>query len=366
MQNFQLGPSEVRLSRVIHGCMGFAPASARETIRTLHAAFDAGITSFDTAPLYGFGESESVLGQAISDRRHQVQILTKVGLCWDSDHGQVLFEFEDAPGHRRSVRKDSRPASLRRQVEASLRRLKVDVIDLLQVHHVDIETPLGATTEVLAALVREGKIRAIGLSNVTVAQADQARQLLHPTPLAALQLEYNLLNRRIERDLLPWAGGHVVPVLAYSPLAQGILAGRQLAGGPPPADWRAGGAYFAPGNIRIANHGLVHAVAPMAKQRLVEPGPLSLAWLLRQPGIGAVIAGARTPAQARANAAAIDVTLADEELRTLAAAFAGFDLEAGRQRPGLLQRGIRRVRARVGRLLTRTWPRTTTNRDRPT
>src|SRR5260221_14301601 len=124
MQFLPLGSSPVSVSRVIRGCMGFLDDAALAT-RAIHAAFDAGVTSFDTAPLYGFGRSEERLAKAVADRRARVQILTKVGLRWDAEWGRVLFEAGERDGARRVVRRDGRPASLPREVEARPRRLGV-------------------------------------------------------------------------------------------------------------------------------------------------------------------------------------------------------------------------------------------------
>jgi aryl-alcohol dehydrogenase-like predicted oxidoreductase len=200
----RLGKSSLEISRVVLGCMWPDRLSEPEIERLIHVAFDAGITSFDSAPLYGFHGSERILGRALRDRRDKVQILTKAGLCWDSTHGTVLFEFTDEGGTRRAVRKDSRPAQLVAEVEASLKRLGTDVIDLLQIHHPDDQTPLEESLSTLADLVKMGKVRALGVSNFSPAQLAQASAFLAAkAPLAALQCEYNLLERWPESELLP-------------------------------------------------------------------------------------------------------------------------------------------------------------------
>ena len=130
MQPRPLGASGLHVSPVVYGAMEFSHRDPIERVRTLHAAIDAGITSIDTAPLYGFGESERLVGQAIADRRARVQVLGKVGLRWDDEHGEVLFRAQEQGGPLRVVRRDSRPASVRRDVEQSLRRLGVDALDL--------------------------------------------------------------------------------------------------------------------------------------------------------------------------------------------------------------------------------------------
>jgi aryl-alcohol dehydrogenase-like predicted oxidoreductase len=316
----QLGRSELQISRVVLGCMFAERLSEPEITRIIHAACDAGVTSFDTAPLYAFHESERILGRALRDRRQHVQILTKAGLRWDGEHGQVLFEFHDAQGVRRAVRKDSRPAQLRAELEGSLTRLGTDVIDLLQIHHPDVDTPLADSLGVLQELRREGKLRAIGVSNFSPAQLDGAFAALAPHALDALQCEYNLLQRWPEGELLPRCRAQGASVLAYSPLARGLLAGR------PP---------LARGFLRSgAELGYLHAVArrvvdpavrerlvPLAEGRDAQPGQVALAWLLAQPGLSAVVVGASSVAQARENARAAELALSPEDVRQLGVAF---------------------------------------------
>ncbi|MDB4979260.1 MAG: putative oxidoreductase [Myxococcales bacterium] len=349
MERQRLGLTPVSVSRVIHGCMGFSEDAARST-RAIHAAFAAGVTSFDTAPLYGFGRSEEVLGAALADRRGQAQILTKVGLRWDAAFGRVLFEITDAGG-RRVVRKDSRPSSLRGEVEASLRRLKVDALDLLQVHHRDTETPLPETMAALAQLVEDGKVRAIGISNFSLGDTQDAAHGLGALPLASTQLEYNLIERRIEKDLLPWARSHSVSVLAYSPFAQGVLAGRQRGAAALPSDWRRGSVAFSPENLRIINQALERGALPIAEARGASLAEVSLAWLLAQPGLTAVVVGASTEEQATANARASDLHLTEEELRQLASAWNGLELVRPRSSATPVERTVRKVRSLLSRLI---------------
>ena len=345
MEHLPLGASSVRVSRVIHGCMGFSDDATVAT-RAIHAAFAAGVTSFDTAPLYGFGRSEEVLGSALADRRAQVQILTKIGLRWDTTFGRVLFETTGPDGVRRVVRKDSRPASLREEVEQSLRRVGVDAIDLLQVHQRDYETPVAHTMATLAQLQREGKIRAIGVSNFSLRDTAEAAASLGALPLGAVQLEYNLISRRIEADVLPWARSRSVGVLAYSPFAQGVLAGRQLHATAPPSDWRRGSVAFSPANIGIINEALERSALPIARARGVSLAEVSLAWLLAQTGLTAVVAGASTPEQATTNPRAAELRLAPEELRGLTSALRDLPLVRASSPP-------RPVLARVRSLLSR-------------
>jgi methylglyoxal reductase len=304
-----LGKSGLSVSPVVLGCMAYGRVEDGERMRTIHAAFDAGVTSFDTAPLYGYGESEEVLGRALADRRGRVQILTKVGLRWDGDFGEVLFSvLED--GRPRTVRRDSRAASVTEEVEGSLRRLGVETIDLVQVHQPDRQTSFAETFGALDALVKAGKVRAIGVSNFSAAEVRGV------AALASLQLEYNLLERSAERELLPLARQRGIGTLAYSPLAQGVLAGRQGA----PADFRRDGPYFRRDVVATVDTALAAVVHPLARAKGVTAAAVCLAWVLSRTT--AVIAGARDAAQATANARAADVALSGEEARALEGAFA--------------------------------------------
>ena len=328
--------------------MAFGPRTAAETARVVHAAFERGITSFDTAPLYGYGESETALGQAIADRRDRVQILTKVGLRWDDSHGQPLFEFVDAAGVKRVVRKDGRPQSLREEISRSLRRLGVETIDLLQLHHPDRLTPWDDTLEALRTLQRSGAVRAIGLSNVTSADLRQAVAGRHP-PIVSVQQEYSLLARAIEADLLPAASAAGVSLLAFSPLARGVLAGRQLNNRPPPEDWRSTTSYFQPGTVAQVNAALEQVARPIARAHQATVAQLGLAWLLGQPGVTAVIAGAGSADTAieNAEAAALASELSASERQSLGDAFASIDPDV---RPGLVGRPLALARKVFERL----------------
>jgi aryl-alcohol dehydrogenase-like predicted oxidoreductase len=214
MEQINLGTSALKTSRIGLGTWaigGWQWGGTDETvsIATIRAAVDRGVTLIDTAPVYGFGRSEEIVGKALAEGglRQRVQIATKVGLAWQEG---VIY-------------RDSRPARLRREIEDSLRRLRTDVIDLYQVHWPDLETPLAETARTLEDLRREGKIRAIGVSNFSPAQMDTFRAA---APLAAVQSPYNLFEREIEADVLPYAQRTGLTVLSYGALCRGLLSGR--------------------------------------------------------------------------------------------------------------------------------------------
>ena len=214
MEHIAIGTSGLRTSRIglgtwaIGGWM-WGGTDEAQSIATIRSAIERGVTLIDTAPAYGFGRSEEIVGKALAEGglRDKVQIATKVGLAWKD--GKVF--------------RDSRPARIRQEIEDSLRRLRTDVIDLYQVHWPDLDTPLAETARTLEDLRREGKIRAIGVSNYSPAQMDAFRAA---AKLDAVQPPYNLFEREIEVDVLPYAKGSGLTVLSYGALCRGLLAGK--------------------------------------------------------------------------------------------------------------------------------------------
>ena len=214
MEQISIGSAALTTSRIGLGTWaigGWQWGGTNESvsIATIRSAIERGITLIDTAPVYGFGRSEEIVGKALAEGglRQRVQIATKVGLAWQD--GMIY--------------RDSRPARLRRELEDSLRRLRTDVIDIYQVHWPDLETPFAETARTLEDLYREGKIRGIGVSNFSPAQMDAFRAV---APLATVQPPYNLFEREIERDVLPYASRTALTVLSYGALCRGLLSGR--------------------------------------------------------------------------------------------------------------------------------------------
>jgi aryl-alcohol dehydrogenase-like predicted oxidoreductase len=334
-----LGRTELRVPRIVLGAMARRAATDAERIALFERAVDLGLTTFDTAPLYDFGGAERQLGVLLGRAgRTDIQILTKAGLRWDGEHGDVLFTFTDASGVRRAVRRDSRPAALRKDVEESLQRLAVDTLDLVQLHHPDRHTPIAESMGALLDLRAQGKLRHIGVSNFDARQLREAARALGDVPLCSVQPEYNLLRRGVERDLLPACRELAVGVLAYSPLAEGLLAGR-----PSPPDSRI------PRRVRDALQGVLR---PLAEARGVPMATVALAWLTARPGVTAAVAGASTTDQLDGLVAALSLELEPEECRALEEAFGTNGLPDGWQRdPGLRRRLSSRGRAAVGSVL---------------
>jgi methylglyoxal reductase len=326
-----LGRSGIEVSVIAAGGMTFGEHhgdSDENRLRALDAAFERGVNAIDTAPLYGFGRSERLVGRAIRGRRDRIVVMSKVGLRWDDPRGEILFEHMDARGHKLPVRRNSRPDSVRLEVERSLERLGVDAIDVVQVHHRDRSTPIADTMGTLLDLRSAGKLRAIGVSNYSVDEIEEAARALGDVPLASDQPEYNLLHRDAERDVLPYAAKNGIGIVVYSPLAQGLLSGRASANRRYRLDdWRWMLAGFRPENRRLINAALRRAVEPIARAHGWTTGQAVLGWTLAQPGVTSAIVGLRSPAQAEENTAAGDAVLSAGELASIRAAFEALELD---------------------------------------
>jgi methylglyoxal reductase len=223
MKTRPLGGSGIEASVVGLGCWAiggswWGGSEEQQSIKAIQAAIDNGISLVDTAPVYGFGYSEEVVGKAIRDRRDKVILATKCGLVWDQEAGDFFFKMDGKTVHRYLGRD-----SIRNEVEVSLKRLNTDRIDLLQTHWQESTTPQGETQKALLELKEEGKIRAIGVSNVNLSQlkAYQAEG-----PVDSAQEKYSMIDRGLEEELLPYCRESNVAMLAYSPLALGLLTGK--------------------------------------------------------------------------------------------------------------------------------------------
>lgn len=331
MNTEPLGHTDLRTSRVVFGAMARSGGTPEDREALVRHAIELGLTTIDTAPLYEFGDSERWVGRAVRGRRDQVTIATKVGLRWDGDHGDVLFSFTNPSGRVRRVRRDSRPAAIRNDVEGSLQRLGVDCLDLVQIHHPDRHVPIEDAVGALLDLRAEGKLRAVGISNFDLPQSERARAALRDVGLACLQLPYSLLDRGIEARLLPWARRHGVSVLAYSPLAEGVLAKH-------PVFSSSTGSWLRHSANAASIGGFVEReLLPVALDLGVSPAAVALAWVRANAGVFPII-GASQPHQLEAAATAIDLEL-DATTR------ARLDRASSELRPN--RRAGRRVRDRI-------------------
>lgn len=315
MRYLPLGSSGLQVSAIGLGCNNFGGRlDAQATRSVVDAALDAGITLLDTADIYGGrGGSETHLGEALKGRRDQVVLASKFGF------DGVDMGYGPAAGSRGGR------AYVRRAVEASLRRLQTDHIDLYQLHRPDPTVPVAETLAALTELVAEGKIRYLGHSNFSGWQLAEAAHVARETgaaPFVSAQNEWSLLQRSAERELVPAALHYGVGVLPYFPLANGLLTGKIRRGAPVPAGSRLEGrdAYLTDERLDI-----VEALAALAEKHGRTVLELAIGWLSAQPACASVIAGATSAEQVRANAAVADRPLDAEllgEVETIAAAAA--------------------------------------------
>ncbi|MDA8180499.1 MAG: aldo/keto reductase [Desulfobacteria bacterium] len=308
MTRMALGKSGLMVSRLGLGCMGmsefYGPGDEAESIRTIHRALDLGIDFLDTADIYGLGRNEELVGKALRDRRQKAVLATKFGNVRGTDGSWLGVNGK--PGYVRSC------------CEASLRRLGVDVIDLYYQHRVDPETPIEDTVGAMADLVREGKVRYLGLSEAAPATIRRACAV---HPIAALQTEYSLWTRDPEAEVLPTCRENGISFVAYSPLGRGIFTGAirkpdDLAEG----DYRRNSPRFTGENLS-RNLSLVDRLEEIAAEKKCRPAQLALAWLLARGRDILPIPGTKHVNRLEENVGALRVRLTTEEVARLDAAF---------------------------------------------
>lgn len=283
-----------------------------QSIDTIRASIDEGVSLIDTAPAYGQGLSEEIVGKAIKGRRDKVVLATKLGLVWHTKKGNHFFDYDGAPVHRYLG-----AGSVVYEVEQSLRRLGTDHIDHYITHWQDPTTPVTETMEALDRLKTQGKIRSIGASNVSISDV---KAYLAAGQLDAVQQEYSMVVRDIEQDLLPFCAENNVSVLSYSSLALGLLSGKV---GPDRVftgdDQRKDNPRFSLAN-RCKVAALMEAIRPIAAVHGASEAQVVIAWTLQQPGITFSLCGARSPQQAKENAQAGRIRLSGEELKQISEA----------------------------------------------
>jgi methylglyoxal reductase len=295
-----IGDSGIKASVVALGTWaiggeGWGGSQRSDDIAAIQAAIDSGINFIDTAPVYGFGISEEIVGEAIRGRRDDVVIASKCGLRWNAEVGE--FNFEDGDGNR--IHKCLSPESIAFEIDESLKRMKVDTIDLYQTHW---QTKTAAIEDTMAELLRQkdaGKIRAIGVSNVTPGQIDEYRRV---GAVASVQEMFSMIDRDHEAELFPKARQEGLSVLAYSPLAMGLLTGKL---GPERtfdgSDNRSWSPRFSVEN-RTKVAALMADLKPMASDSDLTIPQLVISWTVAQSSVTHVLCGARSPSQARENA----------------------------------------------------------------
>lgn len=316
MQYRKLANSDLDISVITFGAWAaggwmWGGTERSEAVKAIQASYNVGVTSIDTAPIYGQGLSEEIVGEAIKDLpRDKIQLLTKYGMRWDLTKGDFGMKSKNNDGEPIEVYKYAGKESIIKECEDSLQRLGTDYIDLYQIHWPDKTTPIQETMEAVAKLIEQGKVRYAGVCNYNVEQLTEARKYVN---LVSDQVPYSMAKRAIEADTIPYCIQNNLSILAYSPLERGLLTGKMKPGHPfAPDDHRANLYFFKDENLQRVNTFLAQ-IAPLANDKQVTIGQLVLKWTLEQPGITIALTGARNDKQALENAAAADVTLSASE-----------------------------------------------------
>lgn len=317
MEHRKLGTSNLSVSAISFGAWAaggweWGGNDERDAVEAMRVGFDLGVTSIDTAPVYGQGKSEELVGQAIRGvRRDSVQIMTKFGLRWDTYKGNLFFKSKDANGNGIDIHKYAGKEDIIRECEESLKRLGTDYIDLYQIHWPDASTPIAESMEAVLRLKEQGKILEAGVSNYTVEQMLEAVETID---IVSNQVPFSMVKRDIEEELTPWCIGNRKSILAYSPLERGLLTGKMQPGQQfGEGDTRRGIKYFTDENIRLTNAFLAK-IKSLAGDKGATLGQLVLCWTIHHPGITVALAGARNAEQARQNAKAGILKLSGEEI----------------------------------------------------
>ncbi|HUT59668.1 MAG TPA: aldo/keto reductase [Phycisphaerae bacterium] len=317
MQYRRLGESDLNISVVTFGAWAiggwmWGGQDEADAVAAIRKAIDLGVTTIDTAAVYGFGASEELIAKAVGKDRDRVLIFTKYGLRWDTDKGTARFETQDLQGRPITVRRYAAADGVIHECEQSLRRLGTDHIDLYQCHWPDPDTPIEETMGAIERLIKDGKVRYAGLSNYSVEEIAAARKIV---PIVSDQPPYSMLRRGIEDDILPYCRKNNVGVIVYSPLQRGILTGkvtmdRQFE----PGDHRADMPEYQPAN-RKRVLAFLDELRPIADAHGATLAQLVVNWTVHRDGVTAALVGARNPRQAEENAKALDFDLSEEETR---------------------------------------------------
>lgn len=315
MEYRQLGKSQVKASAITFGAWAiggsmWGGSDEDDAVQAIRTAIDIGITSIDTAPGYGFGKSEELIAKATKGRRDKVQLFTKFGLRRDSEEGEYFFDLQYQDKVHKIYR-NARKKSVLAECENSLKRLQTDYIDLYQCHWPDPSTPIEETMEALAQLLKEGKILAAGVSNFSVSEIERANKVV---PIASDQPPYSMVLRDIEKDVLPYCRANNIGVIVYSPLQRGLLTGKFKPDHKfVQEDHRATQPHFQPEYIRRVN-AFLEKLKPMANKYGATLGQLVLNWTMQQPGITAVLVGARDANQVKENAKAAELNVSKQDI----------------------------------------------------
>ncbi len=310
MQTRQLGNSNLHITPLGIGAwaMGgsgwqftWGPQDDDDSIAAIHTALEKGINWIDTAAVYGLGHSEEVVAKAIEGVSPRPYIFTKCSRNWNERREIVNILKRDA---------------IRRECEDSLRRLKIDVIDLYQVHWPEPDEDIEEGWEAMAELQREGKVRYIGVSNFSTEQMERIRKI---APITSLQPPYSIVQPEVEESILPYALEHNIGVIVYAPMKSGLLTGamtRQRLASLPPDDWRRRSPFFQEPML-TRNLALVDLLREIGNRHGRAPGEVAIAWTLRHPAVTGAIVGLRNPGQVDGIIGAADFRLSPEEVQEI-------------------------------------------------
>jgi aryl-alcohol dehydrogenase-like predicted oxidoreductase len=317
MEYRKTGISDLELSVITFGAWAaggwmWGGNDRNDAVNAIRASYDLGVTSIDTAPAYGQGLSEEIVGEAIKDLpRNKVQILTKFGLRWDLAKGELSFKSKDNYGKDIDIYRYAGKESIITECENSLRRLGTDYIDLYQIHWPDKTTPIAESMESVSQLIKQGKVKYAGVCNYN---AEQLKEAQKHVPLVSNQVPYSMVKRDIEKETVPYCIQNNLSILAYSPLERGLLTGKMKPGHRfAEGDHRVNLYYFKDENIKRTNL-FLEKIKPLAAEKKATLSQLVLRWTIEQPGITIALTGARNAAQATENAHAVNVKLSKEEI----------------------------------------------------
>lgn len=308
MQTRTLGNSDMQITPVGFGSWaigggnwagGWGPQDDGDAIEAIQRAIELGMNWIDTAAVYGLGHSEELVGQAVRGLKQKPYIFTKCALLWDAN---------------RKVHNSLKADSVRRECDASLRRLGVDQIDLYQIHWPDPEAEIEEGWEAMARLQEEGYLRWIGVSNFSVAQMQRVQRI---APITSLQPQYSLIDRYIEGEILPFCAQNNIGVIVYSPMASGLLTGkmtRERIANFPQDDWRRTNENFQEPKLS-QNLALAERLGQIGRRHNLSAGEVAIAWTLRRPEVTGAIVGGRSAAQVEGIIGAGDFRLSEDELR---------------------------------------------------
>lgn len=317
MEYRSLNDSILKLSAITFGAWAaggwmWGKTDRNDAIEAIRASYDEGVTSIDTAPVYGQGSSEQIVGEAIKGiPRDKVQILTKFGMRWDLTKGNLAFKSKNNDGKDIDIYKYAGKESIIEECNNSLQRLGTDYIDLYQIHWPDITTPIDETMDAVAELIQQGKVLHAGVCNYNTAQMQEAEQTIH---LVSNQVPFSMVNRGIEEKMIPYSVAHNKSILAYSPMERGLLTGKMTPGYKfAEGDHRASNKFFTDESI-LKTNAFLQKIKPLADSKNATLAQLVIRWTLQRPGITIALVGSRNKEQAVQNAKAMNVLLTPDEI----------------------------------------------------